>query len=206
MKPIDLATNSRELLSFLDKKREDRYFYRLVEITITVTVITFFLIFAVRPSILTISALVGEVKSKEKVSAQMRKKINDVVMAQEIYAQIQEKYQLLESALPESPQYAQLTEQIVAAGDYSQTPVTSIGFNLNQKDPNTIAFSFSQDATFTNIRSFVEKISKNRRLFQVNNISFGSQTKAEPDSQSISASYGFNSFYRGDNLGENEKK
>ena len=136
----------------------------------------------------------------------MRKKINDVVMAQEVYAQIQEKYQLVESALPESPQYAQLTEQIVAAGDYSQTPVTSINFNLNEKELNTIAFSFSQDAAFTNIRSFIEKISKNRRLFQVNNISFGNQTTAETDSQSISAGYSFNSFYLDNSSIKNEKK
>ncbi|MFA6518961.1 MAG: hypothetical protein WCV93_04940 [Candidatus Shapirobacteria bacterium] len=202
MKPIDLSTNSRDLLSYLDKKREDRYFYRLIEITITVVVIAFFLIFAVRPSVLTISSLVGEINTKQKISSEMRKKINDVVLAQEVYAQIQEKYQLIDSALPSSPQYGQLTQQIVAAGDYSQSPVNSLNFNLSAKrdttddsGPKSINFSFGQETTFSNFKSFVEKISQNRRLFRIISLGLGSPAEAKTSSSLISVSSSFDSFY-----------
>lgn len=213
MKPIDLASNSRDLLSYLDKKREDRYFYRLVEITITVVVVVFFLIFAVRPSILTISSLIGEISTKEKVSAQMRKKINDVVLAQEVYAQIQEKYQLVDSALPASPHYGQLTQQIVAAGNYSQSPVKSLNFifnskqeNLTANEPKPITLSFSQDTDFTNFKSFMEKLARNRRLLHVNSFGLGTPVDVKPGSPLISASSNLNSFYLDANPAQNEKR
>jgi Tfp pilus assembly protein PilO len=210
MKPIDLTINSNELFSFLDKKREDRYFYRLIEITITVVVITLFLVFAVRPSVLTISALIGEIKTKEEVSTQMRKKINNVVIAQEVYAQIQEKYQLVESALPESPQYAQLTEQIVSAGAYSQSPVTNISFDINTKSANTLPLSFSQTSGFLNSINFLDKLNKNRRIFQINNLGFGQDAKADSqsgqESSVVTTSYSLNSFYLKNSLAPNDKK
>jgi len=200
MKPIDLVNNSRDLLSFLDKKREDRHFYRLIEITITIGVVILFLVFAVRPSVLTISNLIGEIKVKEKVSFQMRKKINDVVTAQDVYAQIQEKYQLVDSALPVSPHFGQLTEQIVAAGNLTQSPVEAINFNVGNRQTSaettfeelqSIKFTFWQATTFSDVKSFLAKILLNRRLFQINSLSFSSQK----ETSLISTGFDFESFY-----------
>jgi len=113
------------------KEKEQSWQY--LEVALTLFTILLFIIFAIRPTVLTISGLLGEIKEKEEISLRMRKKINNVLSAQEEYALVQERVALIDSFLPNKPSISQGITQVVgvsgaSAIDLSPISLSSIDF------------------------------------------------------------------------------
>lgn len=111
-------TYRRRVGKIVDSYRNKEETWKYSEIALTLFVVSLFLIFAIRPAVVTISSLVGEIKSKETLSSKMRKKINSVILAQENYAIIQQKADIIDSFLPTSQDIGNgLAQLIGVAGD-----------------------------------------------------------------------------------------
>jgi len=80
------------LFDFLKKQREIEKNRKVFELSITFAIISIFLFFAIRPTFLTISTLVGDIKSKELLTSKMKIKIDQIITAQDNFSQVQEKY------------------------------------------------------------------------------------------------------------------
>ena len=101
----NLQLNSRltPLFDYIKKRQENRKLRKTFELAATFILISFFLFFAIKPTALTISALIGDIKSKELLSREMRNKITEVISAQDLFSQVQERYSLVDSCLPALP-------------------------------------------------------------------------------------------------------
>lgn len=125
---LKIKVNQVQLLQFLNRQQSNRQFSRLLEISFTLVVVTFFVIFAIRPSVVTIAALFGEVKAKQEFSTLMRSQISKIVEAQDIYAQIQSRSSSIDKALGLSPNFVYSKNQILWLASTSQVNIESIGF------------------------------------------------------------------------------
>ncbi len=191
-----ITSRVQPLIEYLKKQQENEKFAKSVENIATITLITFFLVFAVRPTALTISALVGEIKSKEILQKQMRQKINNVIQAQDTFSQVQERYSVINSSLPDSPNYTKITYQL-------QVMAAKLGFNIDQ-----ISFDISQPTStnplayygikvnslvpFSSTSSFLEQIGHLRRLITLGKVTISSpqaeiDKTTSPDSTSSDA-------------------
>src|SRR4030042_569746 len=83
-----------------------------LEILLSLVTISFFGIFALKPTFLTIGQLITEVRGKEETVAKMEQKINDLNMAQSFFSQQPEKISLVKSAIPEIPEPQTFVRQI----------------------------------------------------------------------------------------------
>lgn len=197
-------SKSQPLFDYLKKKREDRRFRQSVELSATFFLISFFLIFAIKPTAFTISALIGEIKAKESLSRnQMRPRINSIIQAQENFAMIQQDYHVIESSLPHLPRYSQAAAQILVTGQQNQILFPKITFNIKQKenikgqsktDPNIKNYSIGVNSQthFTSALNFISHILNNRRLIDIDKISFArSQEDQSSSSTNISFSANF---------------
>jgi len=188
-------SQAQPLFDYLKKKKEDRRFRESVELSATFFLISFFLIFAIKPTAFTISALIGEIKAKETLSRnQMRPRINSIIQAQENFALIQQDYHIIESSLPDSPRYSQAVTQILVLGQQNQIALPKITFNIKQEkdqrhqaetDPNIKNYSIAinSQTRFISALNFLSRILDNRRLIDINKISFTRHQEDQPSPQ-----------------------
>lgn len=158
------------LFEFLRKQRQIEKNRHIFEIGITFFLISFFLFFAIKPTALTISALVADIKSKEILSNKMTTKIDQIISAQNNFSLIQEKYFLVEDAFPLSPDYVNAVTQIDSISNQSQLLLDKI--NFVQSDKQFFSTQISTNSSFNSSLTFLDSLQKNRRLFGINEIMF----------------------------------
>jgi len=167
---INIFSKISPLLSYLSKQRENKKFVRSIEISGTFILISFFTFFAIKPTLLTISKLVGDIKAKELLVKQLKSKINDVIISQDLFSQVQEKYALVESSLPTSPRFYQAASQIVGLTEKNQIYLDKINYSIT--DSNYYSTSISTSSSYLSATSLLSELLQNRRLFQIDQISF----------------------------------
>jgi len=167
---LNIYSKINPLLSYLSRQRENNKFIKSVEISATFLLISFFTFFAIKPTLLTISKLVGDIKAKEILVKELKAKINNVIISQDLFSQVQEKYALVEASLPSSPRFYQATSQIVGLTEKNQVYLDKINYSIS--DSNFYSTSISTSSSFLSATSLLSGLLQNKRLFQIDQISF----------------------------------
>ncbi|MBI3397297.1 hypothetical protein HY045_02370 [Candidatus Woesebacteria bacterium] len=74
-----------------------------IEMGLSLVTISFFTVFALRPTFVTIAQIYKDIKSKEETVTKMDEKINNLQKAQQILSQKSDEVSLIESAVPTNP-------------------------------------------------------------------------------------------------------
>ncbi len=177
---------SREFYEYIRKKSENKRFVDSIELSATLVLISFFIFFAIRPTVLIISGLVGDIKSKEVLSQQMRRKINSIVEAQDNFSKLQEKYRLIESALPNNYRFSQVAGQVysLAKNNSSSQDLPSLNFQLNLSKNSTKILPADSDVgryvanisvvtNYASLLNYLDKLANRRRVSVINSIVLG---------------------------------
>jgi hypothetical protein len=178
MTPTISIIDTKALYEYLQKQYENRRLIKFIEIGSTFFLISFFLLFAVRPTALVISALVGEIKSKEILSEKMKNKIDQVIMAQDSFSQVQENYTLIEDSLPSRPNYSSVADILNGSAQQSQLVNNSISFDLIQKNTDkgraigfeTYTANPVVGGSFSSITAYIDKLLHSRRVMDIKTI------------------------------------
>jgi len=177
----------QSLYKYLRVQADNKKFISYLEISATFLLIIIFLVFAVFPTITTISKLLGDIKTKEATITQMNTKINNVLTAQENYANVQDKYSLIESSFPSNPSYYQSASSLSSSLTDNSIKVVRLSFDINN-DPNLILKNTSKDKTYSlsingagqysDILKMVKQFLNNRRLIDLNKIQISKSNDA----------------------------
>ncbi len=110
------------------KKRKDLRMF--LEITLSLVAVSFFAVFALKPTLLTISELIKEIKTKEETVAKMEEKIQNLERAQQFYIQEQTSISLLKDAIPPAPVPDSLVRQV--EGATTKHLITILGMTIGE--------------------------------------------------------------------------
>ena len=110
------------------KQRQD--FKVFLELILTLAAVSFFALFALKPTILTVIELLKEIEAKEKTVEQMNTKIQNLQQAQTLYVQEEAKITLLETAVPDDPAPDLFVRQI--EGLATSYPVNLLGITIGE--------------------------------------------------------------------------
>lgn len=110
------------------KRRKDLRMF--LEIILSLATISFFAVFALKPTLLTIAELVKEIKTKEETVAKMDEKIQNLERGQQIYTQEQTRISLLKDAIPSAPAPDSFVRQI--EGATTRHPITILGMSIGE--------------------------------------------------------------------------
>lgn len=181
------------VLDYLKKQQENEKFLKTLEITATFVLIIFFTYFAIRPTALTIASLLGEIESKKILKTELNKKINNIILAQDLFSQVEGKYSIVNNSLPDRPNYFDAVNQIKNN--------CLVGCNLGQMnfnfeaDPNTppnknietYTVNVIDNGSFESAVDLATKVLQNQRLTNIGSIQFSiSQTTTSASSPSAS--------------------
>ena len=189
---LSVSSKLTPLFDYIKKSQESRKTRETLEVAATFILISFFLFFAIRPTALTISALIGEIKSKELLSREMKKKISGVILAQDLFSQVQERYSVVESSLPTLPRFSQATSQIEGLLTQRLIEVGKLDFQI--KEGQYFTTSIATTSSFTSGIDLVASLLQNRRLLEIPSLGF-SVDKESAGSRQVSLNLPINIYY-----------
>jgi hypothetical protein len=188
------------LYQYLRQQSENKKFLKYLEIGATFSLITILLLFAVKPTASAISALIGEVNSKQLYIKNMKDKITNVIQAQGSYAQVQERYSIIDSSFPESQRFYQAASNFSGISKQSSVPINQLSFDLNSNQGSNLGESFgvklSGSSQYSSILDMIQKITNSRRLVDVQSIQITpNDLKDSSSSGTIDFNISSNLFY-----------
>lgn len=164
-------------------------------LALTLLTIAFFGIFAVRPSLTLIVSLFHERDLYTKVDKQLEDKIQQIIALQSDYMRLLSKKDLIDSAIPESPQVeeiGQLFKKELVLNAFSVAEV------LMQPKPTTglltIPISLGGKTEYDALSTYLHSIYVAPRLFYVKNIDINRADEAST-SATLQFSSQINTYY-----------
>lgn len=154
-----------------------------LELFLTVGAIIFFAIFAIRPTLVTMSDLVKEIEDKQELDEKLTQKIASLSTAQTTYLEVQDRLYLLEQAFPSTPDFIFAVKTIekiasernilidsLSVPDIPREVPADVPFSKLEKKSFPISMSLSGE--YSQIRLFVEDLIKYRRSFITDTVIF----------------------------------
>jgi len=154
-----------------------------MELFLSVGAVIFFAIFAIRPTLLTISDLINEIEEKEALDQQLTQKIAALSTAQTTYLQIQDRVFLLDQAVPAQPEFLNAVGVIEKVASEQELLVSGITANeipseesvevaADDVSQTVLPISVNVTGSFIDIKAFVEELVQLRRAYVIDTITF----------------------------------
>jgi len=175
--------------SFYKQRADLRAF---LEIILSLTTIIIFLLFALKPTALTIISLLQEIKNKQETVATLDQKLTNLNTAQDVFSQNQAAVTVLDSAIGTSPQPDLVMQQL--EGLASKDSVSILGATVGQvilvgKIPakknstdlkplpngaNEMSLSLSIKGSYPNLIAFVSDLENLRVVTKIDTLTINS--------------------------------
>jgi len=196
----------RPMYSYIRKQAENQKFLKYLEVGSTFSLIAIFLFFAIMPTMTTIFSLLGEIKSKEAYIKKVNTKISNIIKAQDLYAQVQEKYSLVEDSFPSQPRYYSGAANLATLFRDSSLDISQINLNLSNDSTKDISFNsyqvnISGEGQYSDILNIVKNMLNNRRLVNTSSIQINQleTDKIQTETSKIKVNISNDLYYLPDN-------
>ncbi len=145
------------------------------------------LVLALKPTLVTIAGLVGEIDQKRVIEQRLDEKIASLAAAQRAYQEISAKLPLLDEAVPVKARvgkWVDSVEALAAANGLEATGVSLAGVPMGGKTGDgggLVEINFTVGATgeYGQIRQFVEQMEKLRRIVKLETVTVTQNDQAE---------------------------
>lgn len=191
------AKKRRELATVLNQFYMNPVAKASTELFLTIGLVLFLGVFAIRPTIVTMSDLLKEIESKKELDTALTKKIAALQTAQNQYLTIENDLPLLDEAIPEDPQVIYSTKLLEKIAAESKVVISSLSISVipentqptvafAQKSKQLLNISVKISGDYVSIREFVEALRNSRKSFIVESVVFA--LEEDRGSKKLSAS------------------
>ncbi len=155
-----------------------------IELMLTVGLVLFLGVFAIRPTLITMSDLIKEIDDKKELDRQLGQKIAALSTAQSEYLAVESRLEVLSDAIPTHPDVVRDLKLIEKMASDSSIVITNatieelpkpvlgeLPFEKLKRSSVTIRMSVIGD--YPTIRQFAEQLRASRRVFVIESITFG---------------------------------
>lgn len=156
------------------------------EIILSILTTAFFLFLAIKPTAVTITGLIKEIKDKELVAEKLEEKISSLSVAQNEYQNLQSELYLVGESLPNDSRVSLLVKQLEVLALKSQATIETVQFNqVNLKEKisegklQEIGFSLALTGDYPNLKNFLQSLGELRRLVLIESFAFKAGKKEE---------------------------
>lgn len=174
-----------------------------LEITLSLTTLIIFIVFAIKPTAVTIVGLTQEIKAKKETLSNLNQKISDLQKAQSLVAQNQDLISLIDSAIFNTPQPDALSKQILGIGQKNSVEVSGISIgkavflgDLNvandedKTEPITdvdkvMSVSANVKGDYTNLLAFLTDLENSRVPVKIDMITMSTSLIGDEETLSI---------------------
>lgn len=181
---------------------------------LTLLTISFFALFAIKPTVTTIAQLFKEIERKREVDQKLQTKINTLRQAQTNYSLVSNKLALIDQALPQEPELTNLIYQLEILAQQNNVQLRSLRFEpayllggetkIKKKIDvyPSLAFNLSFTGEFENVYNFLDSLEDLRRNLDFENFTARGATAEETRLFTLTINLQLKSIY----LSEGNKK
>jgi len=158
-----------------------------IELFLSIMAVIFFAIFAIRPTLVTMSDLVKELEEKRELDQNLSQKIASLATVQSQYQSSQNQLAVLDEALPSNPEMIKTLKIIEKMASDQQLAINSLQISeipTNSTETTTqklkrisYPISVSIEGDYPGIKNFVEAVQNSRRALTTESIVFSLQEK-----------------------------
>lgn len=165
------STYQRYFLNIVSLYKQRRDVKAYLELLLSIGAISILIVFAIKPTIVTITDLLTRINSEKETSEKLDIKIKDLGIAQDLYNQQESNINLLNSAVPDNADVASYIRQVEGLVQKNSLTTTSITVNqvpLIGNNPITnpslgVTSSITVSGTYENLQSFIKDLENLRR-------------------------------------------
>ncbi len=153
-----------------------------VELFLTIGFTLFLGVFAIQPTLVTMTKLTEEIKQKKQLDEQLTRKVAALASAQVEYFKVQDKLGLLDQAFPSQVDLVYLAKVlektaaessvIIQGMSFAQIPPDGPADPAVKLEPQHLDFTVSIEGSYTTIRNYVENLRKYRTTILVDSVVF----------------------------------
>ena len=154
-----------------------------LELFLTIGLVLFLGMFAIRPTLLTMSDLLKEIETKKELETALTKKVAALQTAQNEYVAIESQIPTLDQAIPEQPEVILTTKIIERAAADNQVIITNINIAeipeavdgtipFSQKTKEGVKISVAVSGGYISIRDFAETLRNSRKSYVIESVVF----------------------------------
>lgn len=164
---------------------------------------SFFIFFAIRPTLLIAFSLKRKVFDLKKMSDTYEKNISKIIKIQSELETIRTERHLIDQALPEKPEIKQLVDNIKETVSESgalikNLTLSKIDLKKITKEENKVNYlriNMEIEGNFPVIRSFTQKIIERRRIMMVNKLRIFKRDVFSTESSQLTLEMEMDAFY-----------
>lgn len=164
------------------------------EIVLSILTTAFFLFFAIKPTLVTITSLIKEIKDKKVVAQKLEDKINSLNVAQGEYFTVQGDLYLVEQALPKDSQISVLLKQLEVLASRAGVSLEAVQYSsvslkgdTDESKPLTVDFKIALGGNYQDLKNFLLSLNNLRRIIHLDGFAFKTRKAEEGLILSVSA-------------------
>ncbi len=163
----------KEILPYLKKEKNQQYF----AVILTLSASIFFALFAINPTLSTVTHLRREVLDSRSVNKKLSDKISNLSSLSQEYQVIQKDIPYILDAIPNQPESLVLTAQIQSIAQSSEIKLSNIEISPMSLDvpestsSSLLIFDLSADGSYESIKKFVSNLIDMQRIVSIDTIS-----------------------------------
>lgn len=149
--------------------------------------VVFFSVFAIRPTVTTIGALIRDIEDKRRINDQLTAKIQALDEVQAVVVAIRNDVVLIKDALPETAALGRLTQELEFVAQSKGVNVTGIKFQPvsltqaaqgKQVKAKTVDWSISAAGSLENLQGYIDDLERLDRVLVVSNVQWISASES----------------------------
>jgi len=175
-----------------------------LELFLSLGAVIFFALFAIRPTMVTMSDLIKEIDDKKAFDQKLSQKIAALSTVQTQYLSLENRLSVLDQAIPSSPKFEEAIRIIEKLASQNKLVINSMQVSEIPSEPISLAeygsrqreslpISINVIGEYSAIRTFVENLKNNRRSLIVDSIIFS--VNEERNQKQLSATITINMQY-----------
>lgn len=154
-----------------------------IELFLSIGAVLFFAIFAIKPTLLTMSDLIKEIDDKRTLDKKLNEKIAALSTAQTEYLKLENRLSILSSAIPINSEIVLTLKIIEKLASEQKITINSLNLNDVPKEIDVLTdfemmtrknltFNIVVSGDFPAIRAFVNSLMESQRSFLIEKITF----------------------------------
>lgn len=175
---FNFDANKKINLNRFFPKLKEQSANNLISISLSLISVIFFGVFAINPTLGTISEISKKLDDSKFVNTELTQKISNLTQLQQQYALIRKKMDTINEAIPTSAQTAILIAQVQALSQKSKVQLkrvqilpVEIASKLNKTSYNVFSFSIDATGSKQTINNFLINLNNFNRLILITNYS-----------------------------------
>lgn len=187
MKVIDknlLKNAKNKYLQFMPDLKEEKT-QKITTLILTLIALSFFGLFAINPTISTITELNKQLIDNKLVDQKLGQKINNITVLQQKYTSLQPDLPIILGAIPKDPEVPLFAAQVQSVANSSNVVIDSfqtfeveINKNPNLKKYSNFTFALATEGTYNDLSNFLSNFSNMQRVVQVDILSLTKKSGA----------------------------